>query len=178
MGVFNEHYPPIVLDIEASGFGRGGYPIEIGYIDSSNKRFCALIQPQPDWTHWDEEAQQAHGISRAKLQRYGVPAIEIARELNHRLQGKTLYSDGWVLDHPWLMKLYYEVKLLPSFRLSAIEMILNESQIAVWDSVRQEVIRENQLKRHRASIDAYIIQQTWIRSYALTRADNAASASI
>lgn len=178
MAIFHENFPPIILDIEASGFGKGGYPIEIGYIDSSAQRFCSLIRPQPEWTHWDDEAQRAHGISREKLQKHGVPAAEIAQELNQRLAGKTLYSDGWVLDQPWLMKLFFDVQLTPTFHLSAIEMILNEDQIGIWDSTRQQVILENQLKRHRASIDAYIIQQTWIRSYALTRANKATSASI
>ncbi|MGB3620605.1 hypothetical protein FT643_08640 [Ketobacter sp. MCCC 1A13808] len=169
MGIHNDRFPPIIMDIEASGFGPTGYPIEIGYIDSSSKRFCGLIQPLPDWNHWDDQAQQTHGISRKKLQRHGMTAMDLAQELNRQLEGKTVYSDGWVVDHPWLLKLFFAVRLVPTFRLSSIELILNERQIEIWDATRRQVIQENQLKRHRASIDAYIIQQTWIRTYQDTR---------
>ena len=49
---------PTVLDIEASGFGRGSYPIEIGYCLPNGDTFCTLIKPEPEWQHWDAEAEK------------------------------------------------------------------------------------------------------------------------
>ncbi len=49
---------PIVLDVEASGFGRDSYPVEIGYAMPNGSCFCSLVRPEPHWTHWDPEAQR------------------------------------------------------------------------------------------------------------------------
>ena len=45
---------PTILDLEASGFGRGSYPIEIGFVEAGGLPFCSLIQSAPDWEYWDE----------------------------------------------------------------------------------------------------------------------------
>lgn len=42
---------PAVLDVEASGFGRYSYPIEVGYALPDGRVFCTLIRPEPHWTH-------------------------------------------------------------------------------------------------------------------------------
>ncbi|MDB5851379.1 MAG: hypothetical protein JWP29_5131, partial [Rhodoferax sp.] len=55
---------PTVLDVEASGFGRHSYPIEVGYVLPDGKTYCTLIRPEPTWTHWDPEAEHLHHISR------------------------------------------------------------------------------------------------------------------
>ena len=34
---------PTILDIEASGFGPGSYPIEIGFVTGAGKAWCSLI---------------------------------------------------------------------------------------------------------------------------------------
>jgi hypothetical protein len=56
---------PAVLDVEASGFGAGSYPIEIGYIASDGTSYCTLIRPAPSWTHWDP-GQKRCTASRVK----------------------------------------------------------------------------------------------------------------
>ncbi len=56
---------PCVIDIEASGFGRNSYPIEVGYVLPDGRAGCMLVAPAPGWTHWDESAAQVHGITRA-----------------------------------------------------------------------------------------------------------------
>ncbi len=162
---YSADYPPIILDIEASGFGVNSYPIEVGFADHDGSRFCSLIQPLPQWTHWSDSAEAAHGISRSALAQRGQPALQVARELNLRLQNRTVYSDGWVVDHPWLMTLYFAVGMQPSFQLSPIEMIMTEHQVALWNDIHEDVIAESSEQRHRASTDAWIIQQTWIRSH-------------
>ena len=65
---------PTILDIEASGFGRGSYPIEIGFSDGQGGLFCSLIQPEADWLHWDDSAEALHGLSRELLLTHGRPA--------------------------------------------------------------------------------------------------------
>ncbi|GAA5316411.1 MAG: hypothetical protein AseanaTS_16150 [Candidatus Pelagadaptatus aseana] len=155
---------PIIVDIEASGFGSDSYPIEIGLIDDKGNRYCSLIKPLPDWTHWSESAEAVHGISRREIETHGKDPREIAIEINRRLVGTTVYSDGWAHDYPWLRKLFYAALKEPEFRFSPIEMILTEAQIGIWDETKRRIIESTTAPRHRASTDAYIIQQTWLKS--------------
>ena len=37
---------PTILDLEASGFGRDSYPIEVGYVLPDGSSFCSLIRPR------------------------------------------------------------------------------------------------------------------------------------
>ncbi|MEN9630469.1 MAG: hypothetical protein RJA10_3697, partial [Pseudomonadota bacterium] len=82
---------PCILDIEASGFGRHSYPIEVGYVRSDGHARCTLIRPPPHWTHWDPGAEQVHHIKRDLLLQHGRAADEVARMLNHDLGGLTVY---------------------------------------------------------------------------------------
>lgn len=47
-------------------------------------------------------------------------------------------------------------------------MILSEHQMEVWHEVKEQVIIELGLTRHRASFDALIIQETYSRSLQTT----------
>ena len=159
---------PFIIDLEASGFGPDSYPIEVGLALEPDERYCRLIRPQPDWTHWSEEAGQYHQIPRQHLFDYGMDVKTIATELNQRLRNQTVYSDGWVVDHSWLIKLFHSAGISMQFRFSALEMILSEAQMAIWHEVKAEVEQELQVARHRASNDALIIQQTFLRTAELT----------
>ena len=53
-----------------------------------------------------------------------------ARELNERLEGKVLYSDGWANDFVWLSKLYDEAGLTVRFRLENLRSLLNDAEAA------------------------------------------------
>ncbi len=44
---------PTIIDIEASGFGRGSYPIEVGFITADGKTGCSLIKPEAQWKSWN-----------------------------------------------------------------------------------------------------------------------------
>ena len=55
---------PIIIDVEASGFGNGSYPIEVGVALDDDTKFCSLIHPAPEWDHWDDEAEKVHRIAR------------------------------------------------------------------------------------------------------------------
>ena len=149
---------PCVIDIEASGFGRGSYPIEIGFVLPDGSAYCSLILPAEDWTHWDEHAERVHGISRALLQRHGRSAAEVAGELNRRLGTRSVYCDNWAHDYAWLARLFDSASLRPSFRLRHLRELLGESAAERFDDTRETVERNLQLRRHRASSDARVLQ--------------------
>ena len=153
---------PYIIDLEASGLGSASYPIEVGFVLGDEEKFCSLIKPAPDWSFWDPQAEATHGISRALLQECGTPVREVAAQLNQRLAGLTLYSDGWIVDKPWLTKLFYAAGLEMKFHVSPLELILSEDQMEKWHATKDKIIAENQLIRHRASTDAWLIQQTYL----------------
>ncbi len=159
---------PFIIDIEASGFGAHSYPIEVGVALEPSTNFCCLIAPAPDWNHWDDEAEKVHRVPRDILQAYGKPATQVALLLNELLGTATVYSDGWVVDQPWLIQLFTQAGVDMSFSISPLEMILTEAQMDVWHDVKTQVSSELALTRHRASFDALIIQETYVRSRQVT----------
>jgi hypothetical protein len=160
---------PVIVDVEASGFGGDSYPIEIGVALEQGANFCTLIMPAPWWSHWDDEAEKVHRVSRDLLEFYGKPLVDVARHLNELLAGKTVYSDGWVVDKPWMDRLYFSARLPMAFEFSALEMILSPEQMAIWHPTKQAVLADLQIRQHRASSDAVIIQETYKRTLQQTR---------
>lgn len=156
-------FVPAIIDIEASGFGRGSYPIEIGCALPDGSSFCTLVRPAAHWTRWDASAEAVHGISRDLLLQHGQPPAEVAQSLNMRLRGQTVYSDAWYHDYAWLNVLYEEAGLYPSFRLEHLASLLDEARANRWNAARRSVEREQQSTRHRASADARVLQLTWLR---------------
>ena len=157
---------PLIIDVEASGFGAMSYPIEVGIALKEGEKYCTLISPTPDWTHWDEEAEKVHRIPRDILETYGKPDEEVTAQLNRLLEGETLYTDGWVVDKPWLTTLFHAARTPMKFHVSPLELILSEEQMARWHDTKDAVIAELDLARHRASYDAWILQETYQRSRA------------
>ena len=119
---------PAVLDMEASGFGKASYPVEIGYALPDGRSYCTLIQPTHDWTHWDTAAEALHGISRDSLLRHGRPVADVARHLNDQLRGQTLYCDGWAHDYAWLAALFDAAGLHQAFKLDSLRALLSETR--------------------------------------------------
>ena len=151
---------PTIIDIEASGFGRGSYPIEIGLVTGEGDAFCTLIRPEPEWAHWDASAEAIHGVSRPLLDEHGKAARDVAQTLNQKLRGLTVYSDGWTNDYSWLGMLFDSVDNVPCFRLKDLRELLSDEEQAIWHQTRDEVEARLQLRRHRASADARILQET------------------
>ena len=156
----DEGLMPIVLDVEASGFGRDSYPVEIGYVLPDGSCYCSLVRPEPHWTHWDPEAQKLHHITRDSAMQHGRPPSEVAQELNRTLRGKTVYTDGWGNDYSWLGTLFEAAELTPSFRIDSLRALLSESEARHWQVVKTQVRQELKLRRHRASSDARVLQMT------------------
>jgi len=159
---------PITIDVEASGFGRGSYPIEIGLAFPDQQVEALLILPAPDWTHWDPEAEAVHGISREQLQREGRPIVEVAALLNARLAGNRVFSDAWSFDTSWVGRLFDAAGFSQHFRIDTIRSLLTEEQVRVWQDARVQVEAEAGETRHRAAVDARLLQQTILRARKLT----------
>jgi len=155
---------PVVIDVESSGFGKGGYPIEVGLVLPDGSPHCFLITPHRTWTMWDDSAEAVHGISREVLEDHGRPPYEVAERLNALLRGKTVYSDAWSFDMSWLAKLYDLVDLEQEFHVAALQEIMSPRQLEQWHQVKGNVEHDLQLQRHRASGDARIIQETYRRT--------------
>jgi len=154
--------PPCIIDIEASGFGAGSYPIEVGTVLTDGSAYCSLICPQPDWRHWEHSAEGVHGITRETLREHGKPAAAVAQALNDRLRGHTVYTDAWYHDYQWLARLFDAADAQPAFKLEDLRGLLDEAAQARWHSTREQVMQELQLNRHRASNDAKVLQHTLV----------------
>jgi hypothetical protein len=151
---------PTVLDIEASGFGRNSYPIEVGFVLPDGHAYCTLVRPETHWTHWDTQAEALHRIPRAVIEERGLPTFEVARNLNSQLAGQTVYSDGWANDYSWLGALFDAADMTPRFKLENLRALLNETQADQWHTVKAQVSSERGVQRHRASSDARLLQLT------------------
>ena len=67
-----------------------------------------LVQPEQDWTHWDDSAAALHRITRELLHERGLRAREVATAASTtQLAGQTVYSDGWANDFTWLNRALY-----------------------------------------------------------------------
>lgn len=154
---------PTIIDVEASGFGRGSYPIEIGLAMTNGDTRCFLVRPADDWTHWDPAAEAVHGISRDTLLRHGHPPEEVAAALNELLRGQEVYSDAWGHDSSWIGKLFDAVGSHARFRILTLRSLLTDSQLTFWQQARHQLTRQR-AQRHRASTDANLIQQTFVLS--------------
>lgn len=161
---------PWIIDVEASGFGPHSYPIEIGIALADGEKFCSLILPADDWTHWDDDAEKVHRVSRDILETYGTAMPDVTAKLNELLRGRTLYTDGWVVDKPWLTRLFHTARTAMEFFVSPLEAILSERQMAIWHETKDAILEETTLKRHRASFDAWLIQETFRRTLVMQQA--------
>lgn len=155
---------PVVIDVEASGFGAGSYPIEVGIALPDGATRCYLIRPAPDWTHWDPGAESVHRITRTILGTHGKPLREVAERLNGDLRGLTVYSDAWGYDRSWIARLFDAADMPQHFRIESLRSLMSDDQVARWDAARRAVQQSMDVVRHRASADAQVIQRTFLVS--------------
>jgi hypothetical protein len=148
-----------VIDIEASGFGRQSYPIEVGWALADGRTGCLLVRPPVHWTHWDEAAERVHGISRETLAQHGHAPADVARRLNVELGSETVYSDAWGHDYAWLARLFEEAQLPRSFRLEPAASLFGETLLGQLDEMHKAAFTELAVTRHRASNDARALQR-------------------
>jgi hypothetical protein len=151
---------PTVLDVEASGFGRNSYPIEIGFVLPNGHAYCTLIRPEANWTHWDAQAEATHHIPRALILERGAPVLDVARSINAQLAGQTVYSDGWANDFSWVGALFDAADMSPTFKLENLRALLDDQEADLWHTVKAQISSERGMQRHRASADARLLQLT------------------
>ncbi|MCU6434049.1 hypothetical protein LPB67_09750 [Undibacterium sp. Jales W-56] len=156
---------PIIIDFEASGFGKGSYPIEVGFSGRHGEGWCTLIRPEDDWNHWDLDAAKVHHIPREILVERGRSAIYVADQLNYFLSGYTVYTDGWTQDYVWMARLFDAAQKVPRFKLADLREIISNEQETRWHATKDRVQEELHVSRHRASSDARILQLTWLRTF-------------
>ncbi|MBE0483514.1 MAG: hypothetical protein IBX52_08450 [Bacterioplanes sp.] len=154
---------PPIIDLEASGFGRGSYPIEVGFALEDRHVHSFLIKPPHHWQHWDDEAEQIHGISRTMLQQEGLTPRETALKLNQLLHGKVLYSDAWSFDSSWIGRIFDEADLVQRFRIDTINSLLSPEQMEQWHATKKSLWHELGIDRHRAANDVQVLQETYQR---------------
>ena len=162
---------PAIIDIEASGFGRASYPIEVCAVLPDGKSCSHIIKPDNSWIFWDETAEAIHGISREVLLSSGEQPMAVARALNELLRGETIYTDAWCHDTSWLGKLYDLTGICQLFKLDSLRTLMSEQQASLWHPTKDRVIKDLHLKRHRASIDAFILQETFKRTQLLAQSE-------
>ena len=148
------------IDVEASGLGVGSYPIEVGVAMADTSMHCTLIRPDDDWIHWDNQAEDLHGITREILLVNGKSILKVAMLLNEWLDGQTVYSDAWGNDSCWLGLLFERASLQQRFKIDSVVSLLSQEQMELWHPKKIEVTKRMDLKRHRASSDALILQKT------------------
>ncbi len=158
----NISVPPII-DLEASGFGRGSYPIEVGFALEDRQVHSFLIKPAPGWLHWSVEAELIHGIPREQLLEEGLTPREVALKMNDMLRGKTLYSDAWSFDSSWMGRLFDEAELVQRFRIETINKLLTPEQMEIWHDTKNTLWTEMQIIRHRAANDVQVLQETFLQ---------------
>ncbi|MBP0492821.1 3'-5' exonuclease [Pararoseomonas indoligenes] len=95
----------VFLDFEASGLGKHGFPIEVGWAAEDGTEEKHLIRPAPGWEEWEESAETIHGISRDRLEREGEPHDAVAKRMVEVLTGHDLYASAPSWDGQWLSRL-------------------------------------------------------------------------
>ncbi|WP_052063375.1 exonuclease domain-containing protein [Nitrincola sp. A-D6] len=147
----------LIIDIEASGLDPDhSYPIEIGVYNTEepDTSLSFLIRPHADWSHWDEVAEEIHGIERAELFRDGIEPELACDQLNlyinqHAGNSNCVISDAPDFDFMWLRRLFRTTQQRMQFKLAGIDSVLNPSRQAL---IFSEL--EKQQMPHRALADA------------------------
>ncbi|MGO1232118.1 MAG: 3'-5' exonuclease [Marinobacter sp.] len=154
---------PAFIDFEASSLNLiESYPIEAGVCLPDGSLHSWLISPHVLWKDWSESAENIHGISRERLEREGLPAGDVARQLNALLP-EQIFCDAWTFDSFWLHRLFRAAGETPVFHLESISALLDPTQVRRWSGTRQKVIADLGLPVHRAANDALILHKTWQR---------------
>ena len=142
-----------IIDIEASGLRPESYPIEIGVydVDNPNNSFDFFIKPDPEWTFWDDRAEEIHGIPRECIETKGISIYRACEILNARL-GANVLSDAVSFDSMWLDRLFETANATPVFKVRSVYEFVHPSYITDFE----HYLFENDMP-HRALEDAKII---------------------
>ena len=140
---------PCIVDLEASGIHPESYPVQVAWSDPKGTVECHLIRPEPEWTHWDPNAERLHGISRDTAVEHGEPAHWIVERLNTSLAGRAVYSDAINMDGFWLGCLYEASGTYERFQLADYLSLFTVNEARKLDACTREVGYPG----HRADLD-------------------------
>lgn len=147
----------LTIDFEASCLPRHGrsFPIEVGIADGVTARSW-LIRPHRNWWGWDwtERAQALHGIERERLDREGLAADEVLRQLTEAVAGRRVVADSRI-DQYWLDTLAAAAGWAPPFAIDHVSTLFEEMALSDADISRAVVAADAAWPtRHRAAADA------------------------
>ena len=153
---------PIFIDIEASGLHFDSYPIEVAVL-VEGKMHTWLIQPEPGWTYWAEQAEALHGLSRTFLQTHGLPAREVARQLNRVLADTNgvVYSDACAWDEDWINTLFHAADEIRQFHVLPVDELFAAQEMTRFLRILAQVQQSGQFRRHRAAGDVAALDAAW-----------------
>ncbi|MCP5208850.1 MAG: hypothetical protein H7A01_16765 [Hahellaceae bacterium] len=126
---------PIFADIEASMNDASGFPTAICWSLANGEIKSVLIIPEDEWLE-DEENIEPH-VNMRELYNHGVPVLDIIREMNEDLDGKTVYMPGHYFENEWLEKLFAAYNIDPSFEPLPLAELLNIDQEDVPGQINQ-----------------------------------------
>ncbi len=167
------HEFPRFLDVEASSLSSKSYPIEVAWSDSTGDIHSYLINPYAiqEWTDWDYEAQQLHGLSRKECREHGVHPSWLCHKLDQSIAyTETVYADGGPIDQDWIDVLFQagSPRGVSAFRVSHSDVIILPLLTSVesnskrcwqlYDQLKQEA-RQKVPRQHRAADDVqYLLE--------------------
>ncbi len=151
-----------IIDIEASGLHFDSYPIEVAVL-ANGKIKSWLIKPEPDWNYWSDIAEGMHGINREMLQREGLPATRVVRELSVFLKESNglLYSDAAQWDGDWIDTLYFAVREAKPFHVGSIYDLMEPSQKVDFDKLKAKLAESSNYRHHQAAEDVKMIRDAY-----------------
>lgn len=150
---------PIILDCEASGLGEDSYPIEIGIAFEDGSIDSFLIKPAPEWVYWDEQAEQIHKIKKESLSS-GKSTYDAIVYLNSQLLDCKVYSDCVEYETFWIDRLFAAHGLHRNFEIESL-FVLNSFDHSKFSVEKHKQFEKMQNERHRAGVDAKILQTAY-----------------
>lgn len=161
---------PCFIDVEASGFGPDSWPVSVAWCDHTGEIRKLLVRPLPSWTHWDEQAERVHGLTRARVELEGSAPAEVAAHLEADLKGMLAFSDAPDFDAGWLAALYRGLGRQTPFSLDNADDLLVGAMLRpnelLWqaqarlDRVKEE-LRATASGRHDAGYDVGFLVALW-----------------
>lgn len=147
------------MDVESSGSeaDRGSYPVSIGVAGPDGLAWGRLICPLEHWTHWDDSAEELHGLSRDKLIDDGQDPFLVCRSMNLEFKGKSILIDA-ECDRRWVEKLFNDVGVKMAFHMVMISEIFDADTVAaIYDEALERIFPNN--SQEDARIMYQIIQE-------------------
>lgn len=134
------------MDIEASGWKKNSFPIEIAWGNNFIKKNF-IIKPAYNWDTdiWEEEAYNIHKIKKEDIKKEGKKISFIIEKMKENLKNKYVFSDSIEKDKIWLNMLLQDLKIDIFFNFLSIEELL--FNYGYNNSKDYQYLFENQTKK-------------------------------